>query len=242
LVTLIGLAIGPLLVVGVVVDLQVFTVQQQQAIALQHEVAARESTLVVSYVQQLENDLHSIVQVQGLKDLALDQQKGLLSALLSYRNGFDRIFLLDASGQEQVGVSRKGLVTASDLRSRAQAQEFVVPTANGKVYYSAVYTDPATGEPLMTVAVPLLNLRTGAADGVLVADVRFKPVQDLISSVESVDQGVIYMVDSTKTVVAHVDPSVALKGTHFDPPAQDGIHAGLGGTSVVLATSAIHCL
>lgn len=239
LITLIGLAIGPLLVVGVVLDLQIFTVQQQQAIALQHEVASRESTQVLSFVQQLENDLQGIVKVRGLKGLPLDQEKGILSELLSYRNAFDKIFVLDRQGQEQVGVSRKGLVTTSDLRSRAQAAEFVSPTANGKVYYSPVYTDQATGEPLITIGVPMVDLRTGSPDGVLVADIRFKPIQDLISNIETGGQGVIYMVDSSKTVVAHVDPSISLKGTHFDPPAQDGLHTGLDGSSVVLATSQI---
>lgn len=240
LVTLIGLAVGPLLVVGVLLDWQIFTVQQQQAIALQHEVAARESTLVAAFVQQLENDLRSLVQVRGLKELPLDQQKSFLSELLSYRNAFDRIFLVDATGQEQAGASRTGLFTAADLRSRAQAEEFVGPTTSGRVYYSAVHTDSASGEPLMTIAVPLLNLRSGSADGVLVADVRFKPIQDLFSGVETTDQGVIYMVDSTKRVVAHVDPSVILKGTYFAPPAQDGIYTGLNGTSAVLATNSIH--
>lgn len=238
-ITLTGLAIGPLLLVGIALVSQIFTVQQQQAIALQHEVASRASTQVRAFILQLESDLSSIVKVRGLKGLTLDQQKGLLSELLSSRNAFDRIFLLDANGQEQAGVARTGIITAADLGSRAEADEFKIPVASTKVYYGPVRSSDKTGEPLMTIAVPIIDLRSGLAEGVLVADVRFKPIQDLISGVAAGDQGSIYMVDVQNRVVAHPDPSISLKGISFAPPEEDGIQAGLDGTNVVLASDRI---
>jgi GAF domain-containing protein/HAMP domain-containing protein len=46
-------------------------------------------------------------------------------------------------------------------------------------------------------------------------------------------------VDVQGRVIAHRDPSVVLRGTHFAVPDQDGIHAGLDGSQVVLATERI---
>ena len=53
----IGLAVGPLLLVGLILAWQSFTVQQQEAIALQHEIATPESSQVVAFVQALEDEL-----------------------------------------------------------------------------------------------------------------------------------------------------------------------------------------
>src|SRR5215470_12049373 len=94
-VALTGLAVGPLLLVGIILVRQIFTVQEQQALALQHEVASRGSTQVAAFVKQLESDLSSLVRVRGLRGLTPDQQKSILSELLTYRNAFDKIFLLD---------------------------------------------------------------------------------------------------------------------------------------------------
>lgn len=174
-----------------------------------------------------------------MKGLTADQQKSILSELLAYHNAFDKIFLLDSKGQEQVGVARGRLITASDLVSRAQADEFVTPMAEGKVYYGPVQVDQSTGQPLMTIAIPIVDLQSGSVDSVLVAELRFKIVQDLVTNIETTGQGVIYVVDSQNKVVAHRDPSIALKDTHFVPPGQGGIYTGLSGATVVLASDRI---
>lgn len=240
IVTIIGLAIGPLLLVGIILALQSFAVQQEQAVALQHEVAAREASQVFDFIQGLEHELEMVINVQGLATLPLEQQKTALSALLLYHNAFNRIFLLDNQGQELVGVSREGIITKEDLGNRAEAIEFIVPMTTGKVYYRAVRTDPKTGEPLMMIAVPVVNLRSGAVDSVLIADFRFKAVQDLITNFETENQSATYMLDANHQVVAHRDPSIALKNIHFSLPSRNGIYPGLGGTQVVLASQEIN--
>src|ERR1041385_4949399 len=128
-VTFIGLAIGPLLLVGIILAYQSYTVQQQQAVALQKEIATRKASQVTDLVQELENEMEIVVTVQGLRVLPLDQQKSILYGLLRYRTGFDNIYLLDNTGQELVGVARKGLVTADDLGNRSRADEFTTPMA-----------------------------------------------------------------------------------------------------------------
>jgi GAF domain-containing protein/HAMP domain-containing protein len=233
----IGLAIGPLLLVGIVLARQSFTAQERQALNLQREVAQRVSTQVMVFFQELEGQLRIVSQVQGLQTLDRDRQRSILSELLSYQDVFEELALLDDQGQEQIHLSRiNPLVT---LGNRAEADEFVMPQANGEVYYSPVRFEGITGEPLITIAVPLFNVRTGLVDGVLVSEARIKKIWDLIANVQVSSDQSAYIVDARNVVVAHRNPSIVLQGTIFNVPGQDGLQPGLTGSRVVLAVETI---
>jgi signal transduction histidine kinase len=237
LLAFIALAIGPLLLVGAVVGSRSFSVQQQEALNLQKEIALRVSTQITSFLQRFEDDLNQVIRVRGLKDLDRKQQDSLFSEMLAYQKGFDTLVLLNNAGQEQVYVSRTSIVGAGDLHNRSQEDVFKVPMSTGKIYYGPVRLDKTTGEPLMTIAIPVIEPRSGLADNILVADIRFKPVWDLIASIPTHQDDDIYLIDAMGNVIAHREPSVVLKGTHFTPPSDGGIHSGLNGTNVVSATN-----
>src|ERR1043165_1039561 len=61
-----GLAIGPLLLVGVVLAWRSYTLQQQQALYLQRQMAQRVATQVTAFFAELENELRVVSKVQGL--------------------------------------------------------------------------------------------------------------------------------------------------------------------------------
>ena len=232
-----GLAIIPLLLVGIILAWQSFTTQQQQALDMQREVAQRVSTQVTALFEGLENDLRLTSQVQGLQKLDRDRQSGVLSELLSYHDVFEELALLDSKGQEQIHLSRASF--ASELLDRSKAEEFTASQTNDQTYYSPVRFEETTGEPLMTIAVPLLDARTGQAAGVLVSEVRIKKIWDLIAEVQVSKGQSVYIVDAQGKVVAHRNPSVVLGGTSFRVPDQAGIQPGLGGSSVVLAVDKV---
>jgi methyl-accepting chemotaxis protein len=233
-VAFIGLAVGPLLLVGVALAWQSFTTQEQQALSLQREVARRVSTQVTAFFEGLENELRVVSQVQGLQELDRDRQHSTLTELLLYQDVLEALVLLDSQGQEQIHLSRFGL-TAADQGDRAEADEFVIPQTSGEVYYSPVRFEETTGEPLMTIAVPLLDARTGLVDAVLVSDIRIKSIWDLIADIRVSPGQSVYIADAAGRVIAHRNPSVVLRNTSFDLPDQDGIQPGLTGTSTVLA-------
>ena len=105
----IGLGIGPLLLVGGVLAWQSFAIQEQQALDMQHEVARRVATQVMAFFEGLENDLYLVSRVQGLQTLEQDEQYNVLSRLISQRDVFDKLVLLDSTGNEQIHLSRVGL-------------------------------------------------------------------------------------------------------------------------------------
>jgi len=237
-VAFIGLAIGPLLLVGIVLSWQSFTIQREQALNLQREVAQRVSTQVTAFFGESENDLRLTGQIQDLQKLDQDEQISILSTLLSSQRVFEELILLDNQGQEQARASRLDLVS-SQLGDFSEDDAFVIPQTNGETYYSPIRFEETTGEPLITISVPLLDTRTGLIDGVLVSTVRIRSIWNLIANLQVSPGQSVYIVDAQNKVVAHRDPSVVLRGATFDLSGGGAIRPGLTGSSVVLAIEEI---
>ena len=235
----IGLAIGPLILVGAVLAWQGFNVQQEQALELQEEIAQRASGEVGAFIRGLETELRELLQVKDLKNLERDRQRFELSNLQRFEYGFEELAFIDSEGKEQARVSRLVPVIASAFAERSQAEEFVSPVTSGETYYGPVRFHDVTGDPLMTMAVPSLDPRSGLVDGVLVAEIRLKKMWELIGDLRVGDAGIAYVLDEQGRVVAHPNPSVVLRGTRFPVPESSGVQSGLSGGHVVLATSEI---
>jgi len=237
--TFIGLAIAPLLLIGIILGLQSYLAQQQQAITLQREVARRVSIEVTAFLHTVVNELQLLLNVHELSNLPLTEQEQLLNELILFDNIFDELVLLDETGQEQLRVSRLHPTIVKDLANRATADEFLIPQATGEIYYSPLHFNTETHEPQLTISVPLLDLQTRLLSGVLVAEVRFKKVWDLIVNIDFDVEGQVYIVDEAGKVVAHGNPSMVLTDTWFSPPTQNGIQTGLDNDLVILAVDTI---
>jgi signal transduction histidine kinase/DNA-binding response OmpR family regulator/HPt (histidine-containing phosphotransfer) domain-containing protein len=229
-----GLAIGPLLLVGIVLAWQSYTLQQRQALHIQRQVAQRVSAQVTAFFAELENELRVVSKVQGLTRLDQEKQHSVLSELLLYQHVFEELVLLDSLGQKRTHVSRSSL-PSPNWGDRSQMDELDPFETGGQVYYSPVRFGDLRGEPLITMALPLLDARTGLVDGMLVAEVPMKTIWELMADIQVSPGQSVYIVDAQDKVVAHRNPSVVLRGTHFDVPNQDGTQLGLSGAKVVLA-------
>jgi signal transduction histidine kinase len=235
----VGLAIIPLLLAGLVISSASFRAQEQQALALQREVTRRLSAQITAMFGQIENQLWQLTHVGDFGELSAEAQAQLLSELISYEDGLESIALLDAHGHEQARVERMRFVAPFDLGDWSGTSEFLSPSASGEIYYGALTFDDSTGQPLMNLAFPLTDLRTGAVEGVLVGHLRIRKVWDLIRDSPVEDKQVIFVIDDQSRVIAHGTPSVVLRGTSFRLPAAPGIGIGLDGENSVLAWETI---
>jgi GAF domain-containing protein/HAMP domain-containing protein len=236
-ITFVVLAASLLLMVGAVLAWQSYIADQQRAIELQSERASRISTQVASYMQIQEIKLKELIQVRGLSEMDSNQQTDLLSDLLFLSDAFDNLTLLSRNGIEQIVVSRTNIV--DQLGDRSTDPEFTVPKAKNQIYYSPVQFAEKTGEPFLFLSVPITDNRTGTVTNVLVANVRFKPVWDLLASMPLGEESNAYIVDDENRVIAHNNPSIVLRNTLFTVPNQDGTYIGASGNNVVLATDQI---
>jgi CheY-like chemotaxis protein/signal transduction histidine kinase/HPt (histidine-containing phosphotransfer) domain-containing protein len=237
-ITFIGLAVGPLLVVGVVLAWNSYSVQREQALLQQRQVAQRVSTEVGAFFGEMENDLRMVGRIDGFPRLDRDRQGRILSELLSLQHTFEELTVVDGQGHERAHASRSRPTSARQPR-RADAVEFMIPQTSGQVYYSAVRFEQQSGEPMITIAVPLLDARTGRLDAVFIAEIRMKTIWDLIADLRFSPGQTAYIVDAQHRVVAHRNPSVVLRGTRFTVPTQEGFQPGLSQSTGVLAVKTV---
>jgi signal transduction histidine kinase len=236
----VALAVIPLFLVGLGLTWQTVQVQRAQALQREQQVAHHVAGEVQNYVDGLERELLQVIYVHGLAKLPPGEQETVLTQLLAFEDAFVELALLNTQGQEVVRLARLGVVSPQELADRSQNAEFVEPMVTRTIYYSPIWFDENTGEPHITMAVPLENLRTGEAEGVLMAVMGLKNVWDLIASIEVEPGEAVYIVNEGGNVVAHRNPSLVLRSTQFLPPEQDGVYRGLMDTAVFLATQELH--
>jgi HAMP domain-containing protein len=229
----------PLLLVGVVLALQSFNVQRQQALRFQHEVTLRVSTQVQAFVSRLENQLNGLVK--DVRGQPIDRQSDMLANLPSYPTVFRQLILMDGDGNELIKLDRLGVIGKSDIGNRANNPEFTIPKTSKETYYSPVEFDKVTGEPSMWISVPMVNPRTGQVDGVVASNIRFKEIWDLVAGVEVTEGESVYIVDSDNRIVAHLNPSVVLRDTKYNVPA-DGVYTegGFDHPGVVIGSNTLN--
>jgi HAMP domain-containing protein len=236
--TNVALAVGPLLLVAASLLWQSYTIQLEQSLILQKEVARRVNAEVGKFIRNLEQEMVVTSQTTNLVNLSLAEQHEILAKLRATEDSFVELLLVDANGMEQIHISYLEVAADQTLGSRADEDEYLIPTATQETYFSQVdFT--TTNEPRMTIAIPLIDRRSGEVDYVLVAVVRFKEIWDLIGSIEVIEGENVYIVDATGAVVAHRNPSVVFQRTTFIPPQENGTYTGLDNTTVVLATETL---
>lgn len=230
-VSFIGLAALPLLLLGIVLVWRTVNTQEDQSITLQNEIARRISEQVDGFIQGRESELIATSQVRGLTSQEVNEQKLILSELLSFQRDFDELILLDQMGQEVVYVSRSEFISENDFVSRADNPEYL-QSIEGETYYSPAIIDETTGQLTVTIAIPIEDLRTGAISHILIGNIRLQAIQSILQ--ETKDNINVYILNTDGLVIAHKDISLVLRGTEFNLPKENGIHQGLNDNSVVL--------
>ncbi|MBX3060133.1 MAG: cache domain-containing protein [Anaerolineae bacterium] len=209
-VAFIGLAVIPLLLVGSGLAWQTIQVQRAQAVRREQQVAERVAVEVNAFLDGLERELYELALVHDLTKHSHDEQELILAQMLAFEPALNELIVLDAQGREKIRMARLEVVTAADLADRAQKMEFVAPMVTRTIYYSPIWFDANTGEPIVTAGVPLENLRTGEAEGVLVAVIALKSVWDLIAAIDLQEGESVYIVNEVGNVIAHRNPSLSV--------------------------------
>ena len=233
--TLLGLSIIPVLVVEVVVAYLSFDLQRDRAIRSQEQTAETVAAQVEAFIGRTEHNLSQLIRVSDILALDATDQRLLLSELLSQQDDFDQLTLLDREGLERVRVSREGVGTASDLRNRAEADEFRIPRESGTTYLSPLWLDETTGESMISLGTPLMDADSGNIEGVVVGDVRLTTLWNVVADIPAANEKSVFLVDAQSRIVAHKDPSVVLSGAQFRLPDEAGIVKSASGPYTCVA-------
>jgi GAF domain-containing protein/HAMP domain-containing protein len=240
---LIGLAIGPLLLAGIVLVQRSFAFEQAQAFNLQKQVAQNVSNEVTTFFLEITTDLNSLgdeIRNLGTADRA-QQLSLMLSAISSgsFRDAYNELTLLNPDGHEVVRLSANEIVPDAQLIDRSQKDEFKQPKATRTIYYSPVVIDQSTGKAFITIAIPLYESRSTNLIGVLIANIRLDAIGNVISAVQAGDNQTIYLTDANGDVLAHQDRTKDLKGLQIQLPKSAARQNGLNGSDAILAPNTV---
>jgi signal transduction histidine kinase len=226
------LAIVPLLLVGIITGRQSYNTLKNTTLKLQAEMGQAVLNKVTAFFEEIEGELTLTGKLNMLLKEYQDVQYDTMKLLMS-KDVYDKLVVIDQKGQTKIYMSRLGL-SSTDKGDYSADDEFVQTMKSGEVYYGPVRFEEISGEPLMSIAIPLVDLRSGIKEGILLAEVRLKKIWNLISEVKVNPGQSVYIVDASGKLVAHRNPSLVLKGVKFDVPERDGIYAGLTGERAVV--------
>ncbi len=224
-----------------------FSYQEHRAAlaSLQHEKAIAASSRIEQYIRQVSQQLAyaSLPQIDAA-DVELRRIEFL--KLLRQAPEVTDISQLDATGKEQIAVSRLGMDIVSSVKDRAQDPAFL-NAKRGQPWFGPVYFRKET-EPYMTVA----TRSGGPGSPVTVAELNLKFIWDVVSRIKIGEKGKAYVVDSRGLLVADPDIGLVLRKTNMsalphvkaavgvrnaDAPAMESVD--LGGVAVLTSVAPI---
>jgi methyl-accepting chemotaxis protein len=233
----VGITIIPLVLVSVLIAQQGFNTLQNQALAMQEQIAHRAATALAAFFDERRNELLVLTNVYGLDYLDRGTQKDILATLLSQQSTYYELALMDSRGEEQIRLSRNETFTNNELVSRADDPQFQVAVQTGMTSFSSVFFDETARDRLVTLAIPIEDLFTGEINHVLMAELRFQMIEESGLREFDLDAGDdIYVTLPDGLIVSHRNPSLVLRETVFNLPEADGRYTGLDGDDVVVST------
>ena len=170
----IGLALGPILLMGGLYGVIAYKDNIAAASYRQQELAHRigiESGVILARLQD------ELRQASEHPDFILgepERRDRLLHALLVTGKLFTELAVVDSSGNEALRLLSSRLLHDNASRFRGEEALFLIPQQKRRLYTGPVFFDEETGEPLITLSYPLIDLYSGEFQGVLLGVGRLK--------------------------------------------------------------------
>jgi signal transduction histidine kinase len=181
---------------------------KEALVTLQREKAVGAAARIEQFVKEVERQISWTTQPSIVAPAAaMEQRRADYFRLLRQVPPITEVSYLDATGREQLRVSRLAMDVVGSGDSYAEDRRFQVPKS-GKTYFSPVYFRKES-EPYMRIALA----GSGNTAGVTVAEVNLKFIWDVVSQIKIGKAGHAYVVDSLGHLIAHPDISLVLKKT-----------------------------
>ncbi len=185
-----------------------FSYQEHKSalIDIQHQQAQAAADKIEEFITQIDSQVGWTTQLPWT-DGTLDQRRFDALRLLRQVPAITELAQIDATGHEQLKVSRLTMDVVGSGIDYSGKPEFTQAAAN-KVYYGPVYFRRES-EPYMTIS--LAGARRDS--GVSVAQVNLKLIWDVVSKIKVGTYGRAYVVDADGRLIAHPDISLVLRNT-----------------------------
>ncbi|MCC6776888.1 MAG: response regulator [Hyphomicrobiales bacterium] len=179
---------------------------KQALVRIQREQAEAAASKISQFIKEIESQIGWTTQLPWSAG-TIEQRRFDGLRLLRQVPAITELSQLDASGKEQLRVSRLAMDVVASGADLSKEPKFAEAVAN-KVYYGPVYFRRES-EPYMTLS--LAGARRDA--GVSVAEVSLKLLWELITQIKVGQKGHAYVINAQGRLVAHPDISLVLRNT-----------------------------
>jgi signal transduction histidine kinase/CheY-like chemotaxis protein/HPt (histidine-containing phosphotransfer) domain-containing protein len=185
-----------------------FSYQEQKRllIRVQLEQADAAAAKITQFLKEIEHQIGWVSQMQPGAATVEDIRIAAIR-LLRLTPAIAEVAQLDASGREQLRVSRQVRDVIGSQRDFSQSAAFLAAKTNG-VYYGPVYFFRET-EPYLTLALRGL----GDEPTVTVAEVNLRFMWDVVAQIKAGESGGAFVVDTKGYLVAHPNLLLVLQDT-----------------------------
>ncbi|HWS06739.1 MAG TPA: ATP-binding protein [Xanthobacteraceae bacterium] len=192
-----------------------FSYQEHKAslIGIQREQAEAAASKIEQFITEINSQVGWTTQLPW-SDSTLDQRRFDALRLLRQVPAITELAQIDASGHEQLRVSRLTMDVVGSGIDYSTKPEFTQAVAH-KVYYGPVYFRRES-EPYMTLSLAGTRRDTGVS----IAQVNLKLIWDVVSKIKVGERGRAYVVDADGRLIAHPDISLVLRNTDMSKLAQ----------------------
>jgi len=192
-----------------------FSYQEHKAslIGIQREQAEGAASKIEQFITEIDSQVGWTTQLPW-SDSTLDQRRFDALRLLRQVPAITELAQIDASGHEQLRVSRLTMDVVGSGVDYSTKPEFTQAVAH-KVYYGPVYFRRES-EPYMTLSLSGTRRDTGVS----IAQVNLKLIWDVVSKIKVGERGRAYVVDADGRLIAHPDISLVLRNTDMSKLAQ----------------------
>ena len=192
-----------------------FSYQENKAslIGIQHEEAVAAAGKIEQFISEIESQVGWTTQLPW-SDLTLEQRRFDALRLLRQVPAITELAQIDASGHEQLRVSRLTMDVVGSGIDDSNKPGFTEAVAH-KVYFGPVYFRRES-EPYMTLSLAGTRRDTGVS----IAEVNLKLIWDVVSKIKVGERGHAFVVDANGRLIAHPDISLVLRNTDMSKLAQ----------------------
>jgi ribose transport system substrate-binding protein len=229
-------ALLPMIVVGGVLSWLSRDLQTRQALSIQHEITERAEALLANFVEEALQEANILVRTPGFVNGSPEQRQELLSQAIFERNLFDSLAVVDATGREQMNVSRIGATRPDQLTNRASDPLFRVVVSTERPAFGKIRLNPVNGELLLPIALPYRFPGDATTTGILFADVRMSQVIEQVVNIPVGVSGAVTLFDREGRVIAHrnrdlIGQTATLPAVAGEPQTLTGV----GGEPVLMS-------
>jgi signal transduction histidine kinase len=216
------LVTGALLANGAIETYFSYQENKEALAAVQREKAQAAAARIEGFVLEIERQMGWVTQPRAAAAAPVEQRRFDFFRLQRQVPAITEISYIDATGREQVRVSRLAMDVIGSQMDLSTDPRFV--EARARRVYRGPVTFRKESEPYMTIAIA-----EGEKGGVTAAEVNLKFIWDVVSQIKVGKAGQAFVVDGQGALIAHPDISLVLQKT--DLSKLDHVRAALAASA-----------